>query len=181
MAILSTILIGGIGTAIAHYFTDKSWKHQEEAKKKESESQAASELFKSLSSDMDTRLYSMRRVFVGIESESVPEEEVKIRWEKYQQILVDWNSTLNRKLSMTERYFGKKMSDLFEFEIQVKFRDIHGILDKYYHKVDQRKDFDPEEFYKIADELSRLIREFNVNMIQSIQNGLVGIFRPDVK
>lgn len=181
MAFLATILVSGIGTAIATYFTNKSWDHQERVKMKETELQVANDIFTSLSSEMDTRLYSMRQVFWGIESGSVPEEEMAERWKNYQKILFQWNSTLNKKLSMTERYFGKKMSDILEFEIQENFRALHGLLNEYYQKVDQRKKFDKAKFNKIADDLSELNRKFNVEMIQSIQNGLVGIFHPDVK
>jgi hypothetical protein len=180
MGILSTILISGIGTAIGTYFTNKSWDHKEKVEMKQNELKNANELFESLSSDMDERLFNMGWVFPGIKSESVPEKEVEEWWEIYQKILVEWNGKLNRRIAKIERYFGKKLSDIFDFKIQEKFCELNEMLDEYYREVEQRKDFDRVKFREMAEDLYKLIRQFNLDVIRSIQKGQVGIFHPDV-
>lgn len=180
MGLLSTILISGIGTAIGTYFTNKSWEHKEKVEMKKQELINANELFESLSTDMDKRLYNMGWVFPDIASESDP-EKVEEWWETYHQILVEWNGKLNRRIAKIERYFGKKMSDFFEDEIQAKFKELHNILEQYYLEKEKRKDFKRDKIEKMAVDLEKQIRQFNLDMIRSIQNGEVGIFHPDVK
>lgn len=181
MAVLTPIIIGAIGTAIASYFQEKNWRHQNEVQSRESEREKATQLFDTLSSAMDTRLFSMRQVFWGIDSPNITEQEVKERWAAYRSTLVTWNNSLNRNLSMVERYFGDKARVVFEEQIQPGFRRLGLLLADYYYNVDKRKDFDKGEFSKTADALNELMREANIAMIKSIQDGRVGIFNPAVE
>ena len=181
MGILSTILISGVGAAIANYFTNKTWNHQTQVNKKKTELGNANELFESLSTDMDERLFHMGWVFPGVKSGSVPEKkDVEEWWETYQNILVEWNGKLNRRIAKVERYFGKKMSDTFDLKIQEQFCDLGDMLNEYYYKEEQRKNFKRDPFKEKANSLYELIRKFNLDMIRSIQKGEVGIFHPDV-
>lgn len=181
MGVVTTIIVGAISTAIGSYFQRMSWNHQNEVKTKDSEKDKATKLFDTISSEMDTRLFSMRQVFWGIESTSVSEEEVKSRWADYRQILKHWNNSLNRNLSMVERYFGDKARQIFEEQIQKGFIDLGSELGKYYHNVNKRKDFNKIKFNHRADELNELIRSINIAMIEEIQEGRVGIFHPEVQ
>jgi hypothetical protein len=180
MSLLATIFVSGIGAAIGSFFQRRTWDHQQQVTQNEAERKAASTLYENLSSDMDKRLYTMRLVFWGIDSKRVTEEQVNQRWKNYRQILEEWNYTLNRKLSMAERYFGKTIGKTFEFEIQKDFRELHSILSAYYYQTDKRDSFEKEKFSQTADRLSALIRQVNLDMLKAIQTFQVGIFHPDV-
>jgi hypothetical protein len=181
MAIFGTLVLGAIGAAITHYFQDRSWEHQQEAKKRDEEQKNATTLFEALSTAMDERLYAMRLAYWGIESDKYGEDEMNKRWESYRQVLYKWNNSLNKTLAMVERYFGWKIRDTLEGDIQIKFVELGGLLNQYYFEVDKRKTFDKKKFNESADNLNELIRTMNVRMISAIQEGKIGIYSPEVK
>ena len=53
--VLTTI----VGTALGHYFQNRSWRHQHDAELFETERKAAAQVFAELSTLMDKRLYRM--------------------------------------------------------------------------------------------------------------------------
>ena len=176
---LTTAIAGAIGTAVATYFQDRSWHHQQRERKKESENKLATEVFEQLSRAMDQRIYTMRQVHWYI-TEEYSEADIEGIWEEYRQILFQWNGNLNRTLSMVERYFGHKNTGLLEKELQPRFRELHILLRGYYHHADEREDFDHKAYRDLADEISEEIRILNLNMIGHLQKGTVGVFNPDV-
>ncbi|MCP5047140.1 MAG: hypothetical protein GY940_08205 [bacterium] len=180
MGLFAPLFIAAAGAAITHVFQQNSWKHNTENQKRDYEVKCATDLFQTLSKEMDKRLYAMRLVFWGIQSEKVSDQEVAERWTAYRKILVEWNNSLNIKLSMLERYFGHKMMEVFEFNIQAHFRELHSGLKDYYEKEVEGEEFE-KKWEQTADKLSELTRKTNIQMIRLIQKGEVGSFHPDVK
>lgn len=191
MGILATILVGGIGTAIGHYFQKQSWEHQEQVRKKEAELDAAGKAFQDLSSNMDKFLYRMFQVWISI-SQKLPHGEVTERWNSYLDVRSQWYSTLNLKSSMIKRYFGEDINYFFESKIQTKFKKKQDELDEQYNQyIRNTKSQDKERpergkpvtdmYDEFAKELNQSIFEFNQFMIYLIQKGDVGIDNEKVK
>ncbi len=170
---LGPAILGAIGTAGARYYQKRAFDHEAESEKKSAEVQHATEVFERLSTAMDKRLYAMRRVNWGLSLDYMTREEVDNRWQAYNQILVDWNSNLNKNLAMNERYFGDSMRVELA-AIQQSFRTLHEQLVAFYYEQKPPEDFDDD-----ADGANEKIHLINSKMIRMIQTGNVGIFHPD--
>ncbi len=187
MSIIGPIIIAGATAAITNIFQKKRFKHEKEAKKLAEEKNNAMQLFQVMSTDMDNRLYCIRRVYWGINDEA-GEDELTQRWMRYSEILYKWNSALNKNLIMVERYFGLKMMKKLKSTLKYKledgrdagFNELGKQIEDFYYEVDQRKDFDHEGFGEVVDDLKVKIHRVNKKMIRDIQDGCVGVFHPDV-
>lgn len=168
LGFLLTVVIGG---GLTQLWQEKSQDFERQAESLRMERAAATGLFEDLSRVMDRRLYHMRRLHWGIESD-LKQEDLNIRWENYRQALFSWNENLNRNLSLAARYFGEQTRARLEGDIGSRFRGLGELLQTtpYSAKVQ-------EEFEREADALNTAIYDFNVDLIKAIQLGTVGQFR----
>jgi hypothetical protein len=171
-----------VGGLLGSYFQNRNWKHQNQVKLAESERMAATQIFESISSLMDKRVYRMMQLNWKIRSEAIDNDILEKQMEKYSEVLYEWNDNLNRNLALTQSYFGTKVRNYLEGTIYEKFSAIGASLEKGY--AERKKTGKADEFKKTTLGLTNLrnnIYRLNVQMIHLIQKGEVGIFNPDVR
>lgn len=179
MTFFFTSVLGGI---LATFFQNRTWKHQNRVKLSETERSSATEVFKSISSLMDKRLYRMRQLNWKIRDDSSSMELLEQAINNYREVLFEWNDSLNRNLALTQCYFGKDIRNLLEETIYEKFREIGSFLETAY--IEKKASGNAEAFKKQNSNLTELrndVYRLNVRMIELIQSGEVGVFNPDTK
>jgi hypothetical protein len=182
LLLLGFVLTTVVGGLLGSYFQNRNWKHQNRVKLTETERIAATQIFESISSLMDKRVYRMMQLNWKIRSDTADNDILEKQMEKYREVLYEWNDNLNRNLALTQSYFGTKVRSYLEGTIYEKFSAIGGSLEKGY--AERKKTGKADEFKKTTLGLTNLrnnIYRLNVQMIALIQKGEVGIFNPDVK
>lgn len=164
--ILTTIGGGSLG----NYFQARSWKNQYTANLLESERARATEFFDELSRLMDKRLYRMRLLMERLTGGA----NAGPYWDSYREVLHEWNNSLNRNITMVDRYFGEDMRQIF-------YQDIHGNLRRVGATIgressDESQDSGSIDPRSLLDSTNVVICEFDSRMIRAIQEGNVGHF-----
>ncbi len=90
----------------------------------------------------------------------------------YYEALFNWNENLQRNLALLQRYFGNKISNHFEQEIQPSFRIVHTEL------VKKNPDYNLIQLQ--LDKLSSLVYNTDFLMTKLLQAGKVGVFNNDL-
>ena len=176
--VLVPILIAAATAAIGAFFQNRQANTDEQVKRTDLELAQAQALFDVLSPQMDARIFAMQRVYWAITDKHQGIDNIKTRWDTYQQTLLTWNGDLNKNASLLEGYYGKAMYAEFNDQIQAKFRVLHTQLKGFYHQNDvMPSEAAQKEFVQTIDELHETIRLFNLKMIHAKQNWNVGALR----
>jgi len=171
MGFFLTTIVGGY---LSHSWQTRAAEIQRDAEQKKYEIQTATGVFEQISRLMDKRLYRMRQVSMGLGNE-VGHESMTGRWEAYRETLYEWNENLNRNLALTQMYFGQKARDTLEQDIQSRFITFGRLLES--SRDSGRAGNTYEERLAVADDLNNYIYNFDLLLIENIQNGTVGSFR----
>jgi Putative peptidoglycan binding domain len=171
-----TTLGGGL---LGYYLQNRTWKHQNEAKLRDTEREAATTIFENVSSLMDKRLYRMRQLNWKLTDNASDKDLIEEHMVIYRQMLYDWNDNLNRNLALTQRYFGMDVRHYLENTIYEEFKRIGSLLESAYVKRKTGTVSSPINVSGNIDTLRDHIYRLNVRMIALIQSGKVGIFHPD--
>jgi len=175
---LLTSIVGGL---IGNFLQQRHWEHQREANLLQSERIAATHVLESCMVLTDKRMYQMQQVSVKIatnDSYGKIEEE----FNKYREVLREWNMNLSNNRIFLQRYFGKSTSDIFYDKIHGELKQIGVRLEesyrekKYYGDRDRDTDIGGRLWILRRD----VITPFNLKMIKDIQTGNIGIFNNEV-
>ena len=131
--VLTTVLGGVLGS----YLQRRSWDHQNEARLREEELRRAGEVCQSVSGLLDKRRYRMLRLSFAVRGrapETVPAEVLTKRFSDYDQVLYEWNDSLNVNLAMVGTYFGQHARDLLERAYEA-YQQVGSDLEDAYRKV----------------------------------------------
>lgn len=172
---INPILVGAAGTAIANWFQNRSFVAQSEAQQRNAEYNAAQSFFATLTKAMGARLYLMRRAFWAITAKEKNEAEIASRWQAYQVVLVDWNSSLSLNDAYLTNYFGSATAERFFDEIQKGFIGLHSSLQKL-HEGTQKT---ASKWDETAVQLGHTITEFDKDLLLMLQRQEVGVFHPE--
>jgi hypothetical protein len=172
---LTTVAGGFLG----YWFQGRAWHRQEQARLFQAEREAAKAFFEDLSRVFDRRLHRMRELDEWL-ARWREADEVERSLARYREAVDDWNDNLNRMLALAQRYFGQELRDNLDYGIMTRFvkagRRLEGRVREY------RKDGKPSS-PSLGSELDSLANEvyvLNVQLIEAIQRGAVGVFHPDV-
>lgn len=174
---LTRLLIGFalttvIGGALGIHFQNKSWRYQNDEKRYEAEITRASEIFDDLSHLLDRRTYRTRRLILAYRDNT--DEDIKKWRDSYQEVLIQWNESLNRNLTLTQRYFGDDMRNKLD-DIREEFRKTDNALTAY-RKAEKHNQNDLKDIENGLDSFNYKIYGFNIEMLKHIQDGKVGIY-----
>ncbi len=173
LLIIGFLLTTLVGSIISFWVQNRSWDHQYEQTLLQSEKQKAENVFTQLSSLMDNRLYTMRRILWGYDSE-LTNDEINIRWDDYVEVLKEWNINLNKNLALIQIYFGAESRNIFEYKIHHKLRAVGSLMEDI--KTDKRLD-NIEKAKKGLDPINVQIYQFDLLMLEQISNENIGRFK----
>lgn len=175
LLVIGFALTGICGALIGNYLQNRSWERQHFEALMESQRSSAQNVFSDVSRLIDARLYKMRRLHWGFRNAS-GRQEMKNRWLDYREALVEWNSNLNRSLSLVEIYFGNQERIILEDSIQQKFISIGMNLENF----DSRSANYGHHLRLIERELNKLdavCYQFNITLLKAIRDGRIGRFQ----
>jgi hypothetical protein len=173
---LLTSVIGGF---LGYWLQRRAWGEQERARSAQAEREAATSFFEDLSRLFDRRLHRMRELdgWLGRAGETADVERSLTR---YRAAVDDWNDNLNRMLSLARRYFGQGLRDYLDYDLGRRFVTVGVRLEarvREYRKDGEAASPSPESE---LEDLGRDVYLLNVALIEAIQRGTVGLFRPEV-
>jgi hypothetical protein len=171
--VLTTVLGGLLGS----YLQRRSWDHQNEARLREDELRRAGDVCQSVSGLLDKRRYRMLRLSFAVRghaAETVSAEALTERFGDYDQVLYEWNDSLNVNLAMVGTYFGQHARDLLERAYEI-YQQVGSQLEDAYRKVahgGQRAALDGLD--GLLGELDDTAYQLNVFMMTRLREGAVG-------
>ena len=173
--LLTTVLGGLLGS----YFQNRSWEHQHQIQQADEERlrtvQIAEEnraralqVFDEISRLMDKRLYRLRLAYLSLPTESGASDrspQADERWRDYQQVLYEWNDSINRNLALLRYHFGSAARERLDKAVGGSFVELGSSLEAY-GRAGKRPDGDKFE-HRLAG-LRSLVYNFNIEMIGAI-------------
>jgi len=174
---LVLLVLGIVLTALFGGILVSSWQNRaaaltRKAEHRRLEQEAATKVFEELSRLMDSRLYKMRQVHIGLRYRK---RSMQQRWDAYREVLNEWNENLNRNLALTQRYFGDERRATLEGEINEGFRALGELLEGGRYPTAARDQAQYREAQ--IDSLSLSVYRFDSALISDIQKGKVGLYR----
>lgn len=172
---LTTVAGGFLGYSLQR----RAWREQERARLSQTEREAAKAFFEDLSRVFDRRLHRMRQLDAWLVPSSEA-DDVERALARYREAVDEWNDNLNRILALAQRYFGKNLRDHLDYGVMTRFVKAGARLQD--RVAEYRADGEPSS-PSVKPELEALAREvysLNVQLIEQIQRGAVGVFHPDV-
>jgi hypothetical protein len=164
-----------LGGALGWFFQTRSWSHQHRAQQRDEERVQALKVFEEVSSLLDRRLYRMQRVFWAARAGGDTGRLDAAR-DDYRQVVAIWNDNLNRILALVHTYFGGAARQHLEDVIYEEFSAIGRALEHFVGDVlspgYERGDVPP-----IGGRLrwlGRRVYDFNVRMLELLQDGRLG-------
>lgn len=131
LLVSGVLLTGGVGGLFAHYFQSRAWANQRETANRDQERRHALAFYEELSSLFDRRLYRMQRVNWALRS--VQRDAGRARLDDavdaYEDILAEWNESINSTLARCEIYFGTRVRSLLEDPVHEDFAAVGRVLD----------------------------------------------------
>jgi hypothetical protein len=181
---LLLLLIGFVLTTVAggflgYWFQSRAWRSQEHARLSQAEREAAKAFFEDLSRVFDRRLHRMRELDAWL-SRARAEDEVERSLGRYREAVDDWNDNLNRMLALAQRYFGQELRDNLDYELMRRFVEAGKRLEERVREYRNTGESLSASLTSDLDSLAHEVYFLNVQLIEAIQRGAVGIFHPDV-
>jgi hypothetical protein len=112
-SVLTTVLGGLLGS----YLQRRTWDQQNEARPREEELRRADTVCQDVSRLQDKRRYRILRLSSAVRGRARGTVSAKVlaeRFSAYDEVLYEWNDSLNVNLAMVGTYFGGHRRDLLE-------------------------------------------------------------------
>jgi hypothetical protein len=170
-----TTIVGGLLTTTYQCGATRLTERQRE---RNSEIQAATEVFNEVSRHLDRRLYRSRRLLWGLSrpttqtsASSLSAADLQRRRDAYVEAVQEWNENINRTYALTERYFGRGMRVFLEQDLARGFICVSARLDSQ----------EPEiiGLEHVIDSFNPEVYRFNLEMLRRIQEGRIGSAREE--
>ncbi len=156
------------GALVGSYLQQRSWTYQWTAQRAVETSALARGIFDEVSRLMDKRLFRLAQLHLWIERGE--EELLAVALANYRAVLVEWNDSINRHLSMLQFFFGEEVRAEFDFGVGAHFVAAGTAVERLYRNRHQ-KDATTEN----AEAVSKLIKtvrsevyEFNLTLLSRI-------------
>jgi hypothetical protein len=171
--VLTSVLGGLLGT----YLQRRTWDHQNEARLREEELRRASEICHRVSGLLDKRRYRMLRLFHALRGHvqgTVSTDVMEDKFRDYDQVLYEWNDSLNGNLAMVGTYFGEHARTWLEQAYEV-YREVGGELEAAYREVAQgAKPAALDTLRRRFSELGNTAYRLSLFMMIQLREGMVG-------
>ena len=129
----------------------------------------ALQVFDEISRLMDKRLYRLRLAYLSLPTEGgasdrSPQADERLR--DYQQVLYEWNDSINRNLALVQHHFGSAARRRLDNAVGASFVEVGSSLEAFW-RAGKRPD--DHNFERRLAGLSSLVYNFNIEMISAIE------------
>ena len=174
-----TTLVGGWW---ASRLQQRSWDRQNQLRLEEEDRKRAAEVCRELSGLLDKRLYRMRRLYWAIEGFAAGSQEQSVleaRRKDYDDVLYQWNDSLNTNLAVVGSHFGeaaRKRLDLLYEDFRRVGRGLEGglVAARRGEKLVGFQALDSEFEGWNARSLNHSVYLFVLTLTTQLREGLVG-------
>jgi hypothetical protein len=171
--LLTTVLGGLLGT----YLQWRTWVHQNEVQLREGELRRAGEVCHTVSRLLDKRRYRMVRLFHAVRVRA-PEhgapDLLERRLSDYDQVLYEWNDSLNANLAQMGTSFGQRARDQLERAYE-RYQQVGAELEEAYRQAARTSQ--PAALEGLEgrlEELNDTAYQLNLLMLTQLREGTVG-------
>jgi len=179
LLLVGFVLTTVVGGFLGYWFQRRAWRSQEHVRLAQAEREAAKAFFEDLSRVFDRRLHRMRELDAWL-SRPRADDEVTRSLTRYREAVDEWNDNLNRMLALAQRYFGQELRDRLDYELMARFVDAGKRLEERVREYRNAGESLSASLTSDFDSLANEVYFLNVQLIEAIQRGTVGIFHPDV-
>jgi len=171
--VLTTVLGGLLGT----YLQRRTWDHQNQAQLRQEDLRHAGDVCHAVSRLLDKRRYRMLRLFFAVRGrarETVSAEVLAARFSDYDQLLNEWNDSLNVNLALVGTYFGQCARAWLERAYET-YQEAGARLEDAYR--DAARGSQPAGLDELGMRLAGLddiAYRFSVLMMAQLRDGTVG-------
>jgi hypothetical protein len=130
----------------------------------------ALQVFDEASRLMDKRLYRLRLAYLSLPTDDGSTDRsasAEDRLKEYQQVLYEWNDSINRNLALLEYYFGHSMRHRLDREVGASFVALGSTFEGYW-RAGRRPS--GHEFANRLRDLATVVYKFNYDMIVAVQH-----------
>lgn len=175
--VLTTVLGGLLGT----YLQRRTWDHQNQAQLRQEDLRHAGDVCRAVSQLLDKRRYRMLRLFFAVRGrarETVPAEVLAGRFSDYDQVLDEWNDSLNVNLALvaptSASVLGQRARDWLE-RAYGTYREAGARLEDAYREATRgSRPAGLDELGMRLAELDDIAYRFSVLMMAQLRDGTVG-------
>ena len=180
---LLTTVLGGL---LGFFFQNRSWEHQHKIQQADEERHRAMrvaeenraralQVFDEVSRLMDKRLYRLRQAYLSLPVEGgasgrSPQAEERLR--DYQQVLYEWNDSINRNLALLQHHFGSAARQRLDNAVGASFAEAGRSFEAFW-RAGRRPDGD--KFERRLAGLGSIVYNFNIEMIGAIEQPHTGL------
>jgi hypothetical protein len=171
--VLTTVLGGLLGT----YLQRRTWDHQNQAHLRQEDLRHAGDACRAVSELLDKRRYRMLRLFFAVRGRArgtVPAEVLAERFSDYDQVLYEWNDSLNVNLALVGTYFGQRARDWLERAYETYQEAGAQLEDAYREAARGSQPAGLDGLGVRLAELDGIAYRFSVLMMAHLRDGMVG-------
>lgn len=185
LLVVGFLLTGVAGGTLAYTFQRRSWRHQYRAQRDDHQREQALKTFEEISTQLDRRLYRMRRVYWAAKARALTVSDnaaLNAELEDYRDSMRTWNDNLNRTLALADTYFGEAARAHLEHTLYERYAAIGRELDRFVREVSARGE-DPVPVRPIGGRLSGLgseVYRFNIRLLRLLRDNQLGPSAPQV-
>lgn len=171
--VLTTVLGGLLGT----YLQRRTWDHQHRAHLRQEDLRHAGDVCRAVSELLDKRRYRMLRLFFAVRGrarETVSAEVLAERFSDYDQVLYEWNDSLNVNIALVGTYFGQRARDWLERAYETYQEGGAQLEDAYREAARGSQPAGLDGLGVRLAELDGIAYRFSVLMMAQLRDGTVG-------
>ena len=163
------VLTGIIGQILIGKIQSRNWKDQFEVEKLNRQIKETKTIHEHISLLLDKRIYRSRRLYYSFNDRDVRKINNKCKncFEEFNDILYEWNDSLNSNIAKVYSYFGEKDGTFFQGRLCADLRWIGILLRRYYFDTKDKPSL--KNINKAIDITNERIYKMNKNMLLKIK------------
>jgi hypothetical protein len=179
LLVVGFLLTSVAGGTLGYTFQRRSWRHQYRAQRDDHQREQALTTFEEVSTQLDRRLYRMRRVYWAARARALTVSDnaaLNTELDDYRDSMRTWNDNLNRTLALVDTYFGEAARAHLEHTLYERYAAIGRELDRFVREVSVRGE-EPVPVRPIGRRLSALGNEvyrFNIRLLRLLRDNQLG-------
>jgi hypothetical protein len=164
--VLGFVLTTVAGGLLGSFLQTRLWKHQWTVQLRSKKQDEARAVFEEVSRLMDRRLFRLSQLTIWISRQD--DARAKASLSDYQDIVKEWNDSINRTISLLEFYFGRPLRDRFDNIVGGHFVKLGARVEQMYRRREKADgENDPSMAVSISD-LRLEVYDYNISMLRCL-------------
>lgn len=162
--LLTTVLGGSLGAFLQRRF----WLHQWKVQRLNKIHEEARAVFEEVSRILDKRLFRLSQFKTWIKRGH--KDMIEISLQNYREIVMEWNDSINRNLSLIHFYFGEEVREEYDYNLGKDFVDAGVKVENLFRNIGSNDDRSWDELDQIISRLRSNVYKFNLKMLANLSS-----------